>query len=154
VHDSLAFVSGSECERAQPSRKANPISGRRPETISASAFPEPAAIVHPSVPCPVLRYRLEYRVLPIRGTFDGVAGRRPVHQRARPASTAAPNHSTARRVSASQRTALSSRLYPASSAVPATRSRSPRRVNTIFLASSVTLIVGAPAASTIGSVAE
>ena len=58
--------------------KAKSGSGVRPDTISAIARPDPHPMVQPRVPCPVLRNRLAYRVLPIYGTFEGVSGRSPV----------------------------------------------------------------------------
>ena len=43
-------------------------SGVLPLTRSASTRPEPQAMVQPSVPCPVLRYRLDSRAGPMNGT--------------------------------------------------------------------------------------
>src|SRR5258705_13936032 len=57
-------------------RKPNSGSGFRPLTMSASARPDPQASVQPSVPCPVLRKRLEYFERPMSGRLLGVAGRR------------------------------------------------------------------------------
>jgi hypothetical protein len=57
-HVELAAAFDETAAFAQPFRNAKSTSGLRPETISASAFPEPAAIVHPSVPWPALMYRL------------------------------------------------------------------------------------------------
>src|SRR5450830_202415 len=50
--------------------KAKSTSGRRPDTISAIARPEPQPMVQPSVPWPVLRNRLLILVLPMYGTLD------------------------------------------------------------------------------------
>src|SRR6185369_17422065 len=49
-------------------------SGSRPEMISASALPEPAPMVQPSVPWPVFRYSPSKRVAPMSGTLEGVEG--------------------------------------------------------------------------------
>ena len=46
--------------------------------MRAMLLPEPQEWVQPSVPWPVLRYRLLTLQRPISGTLDGVAGRRPV----------------------------------------------------------------------------
>src|SRR5690606_21351632 len=63
-------------EGFQP-KKGNWGSGTWPEIMSANARPEPTPMVHPKVPCPVLRYRLGMRVRPMRGTLEGVEGRKP-----------------------------------------------------------------------------
>src|SRR6185503_15996764 len=67
-----------ELRLAVPHVSGNATCGVRPEITSASRLAEPQASVQPSVPWPVLRYRLRSRVLPITGTLLGVAGRRPV----------------------------------------------------------------------------
>src|SRR4051812_39869216 len=54
--------------------KAKSTSGLRPEMMSASALPEPQAMVQPSVPWPVLRKRFGYFVPPMMGTLEGVEG--------------------------------------------------------------------------------
>src|SRR5439155_2523349 len=56
-------AAGASDATAHGRRKAKSTSGFRPDTISASAFPEPAAIVQPRVPWPALTYRFGYRVL-------------------------------------------------------------------------------------------
>src|SRR5256885_16017026 len=86
----------------------NSTSGSRPDMISANALPDPAAMVQPSVPWPVLRYRFSKRVRPMSGTLDGVEGRSPVQNVARSYSPAPGKSSLTRRVSASQRTMLRS----------------------------------------------
>ena len=54
------------------------ISGLIPEIRFAISLPEPADIVHPRVPWPVLRNKLAKGVVPIIGGPSGVLGRKPV----------------------------------------------------------------------------
>ena len=56
------------------------ISGSLPEIILANSLPEPADIVHPRVPCPVFKYKLEYGVCPMIGVASGVLGLKPVQK--------------------------------------------------------------------------
>lgn len=99
---------------------------------SDSTRAEPAAIVQPSVPCPVLSQRPATGVRPTTGVPSGVIGRRPVQKLARDRSPAPPKRSFTDMASVSRRAGGRVALKPATSAMPPTRIRVPSRVIAIL----------------------
>src|SRR6218665_2453425 len=144
-------------------RKPKFSAGCSPLMSSASALPEPAPWVQPSVPWPAFTHSLRRRVWPMNGMLLGVAGRRPHQYCGLPPCPGLRVSHTPGRISSMRRdsiwqralaTALSSvRSKPPSSMVPATRSLSPRRVSASLRPSSMVDTQGAASGRSNGNVA-
>ncbi len=111
-------------------------------------------MVQPKVPWPVLVYRLLYRVGPTTGVPSGVIGRSPVQKLACLTSPPCGNRSVTECSSVARRGSRRRWLKPASSAVPPTRIRSPKRVIPILKVSSITVETGAASGFATGIVRE
>src|SRR4029450_7247589 len=77
VHQSVPLAGLGSKRVGHAIAKAKSTAGWRPVMMLARALAEPQAMVHPNVPCPVLRNKLDRRVRPTTGTLLGVAGRNP-----------------------------------------------------------------------------
>src|SRR5690606_10727467 len=124
------------------------------EMISATSRLAPQAIVQPRVPCPVFRNRFRNGVVPRMGGPSGVIDRSPVQNSARDSSPPLGKRSRTTSAIIRHRDLVRVRSYPVSSAVPAARIRSPRRVIATLWRSSMIVDVGDAAGSVIGIVTE